>query len=168
MRHLFHILISILFLSGGQALFGQKVYEGMVCVKQNIAEVKNDSVYLEMDISIHGLNINSRESLVLYPTLFNDTDSVMLPPVIINGNTKQKKVNRAIKLKGRYPSQTNAYVVIENSPVIHRVIDYEKSLIYAPWMEKAGLKLIGKTTNQDEKTVNTFVDILTDDLKLGN
>lgn len=168
MKQLLQIIICLSFLAGGQSLSGQKVYEGMIYVRQSIAEVKNDSVYLEMDINIHGLKVNSRESLVLYPTLFHESDSIKLPPVVLNGEKKQHKANRAISLNRSYAPQEKAYVVLKNDPIIHRVIAYNAALLYAPWMKEAGLKLIGETKNQDEKTVNTLSDILTDNLKLAN
>jgi hypothetical protein len=168
MKHVFQIFFCLSFLIGGQSLAGQKVYEGMIYVRQNIAEVKNDSVYLSMDINIHGLKVNSRESLMLYPVLFHGSDSLQLPPVVLNGKKKQQKADRTIVLKGSYAPQKKAYAVLKNNPVIHQVVVYDTTLLYSPWMKEAGLKLIGETKNQNEKTVHLLFDTLTDDLKLRN
>lgn len=166
MKHLFPLLISLIFLQGGQSLAAQKVYDGMIYIRQNIAEIRNDSVYLDMDINIHGLKVNKRESLYLFPVLFYGADSIKLAPVVLNGNSKQRKINRKIAIEGYYNPQRNAYVVIENNPIIHRVVSYSTSLRYQPWMDEAGLKLIGEFKNQDDKTTLTIVDLLTDDLLL--
>lgn len=168
MKQLFQFIICLSFLLGGQSLSAQKVYEGMIYVRQGVTEVKNDSVYLEMDINIHGLKVNSRESLVLHPIIFHGSDSILLPPVILNGEIKQHKVNRAIALEGHYAPQKDAYVTIKNSPVIHQVITYNQTILYSPWMKKAGLKLVGEIKNKNEKTIKILSDTLTDDLKLTN
>lgn len=167
MKHSFLLIICGLLLQGIQWLSAQKVYEGMVYIRENNAEVKNDSVYLDIDINIHGLKVNQRESLYLFPTLFHEADSIKLPPVVLNGAIKQRKINRTIAIEGSYKPQAKAYVVIENTPVIHRVVSYQTSLRHRPWMEKAGLKLIGEFKNQDGETVLILSDLLTDDLHLG-
>lgn len=168
MKQLFQLLIWGAFLIGSQFLSGQKVYEGMVYVRQSVAEIKNDSVYLEMDINIHGLQVNNRESLSLYPTLFHEADSIKLPPVILYGKNKQRKVNRTIALEGRYSPQENAYVVLNNNPIIHQVVTYSQTLACSPWMKEAGLKLIGEVRDMDDNIIYTLSDTLTEDLRLSN
>lgn len=168
MKHFVWLFICLFGLLGNQLLFAQEVREGMVYVRQNKAEIKNDSVFLEMDINIHGVNINKRESLHLFPTLFHETDSIKLPPIVLNGKTKQRKINRTIAIEGKYAPQEKAYVILENVPTTHWVVSYKINLPKLSWMDKAGLKLIGEIKNQDEDTLLILSDLLTDDLQLTN
>ncbi len=165
MKQFTFILITLsLFMS--QSLHSQEVYNGLVKIKQNIAEVKNDSLYLEMDVILHGLNINSKESLVLSPILFHDNDSIKLPSIIVNGKRKQQKINRAKVLNGTYPPHESAFIVLPNKKLIVSTFTYRQTIPFAPWMKKAGLKLIGESTNMFDTKVFSQSDILSEELIL--
>lgn len=168
MKRISQVIIFLIVLLGGQSLTAQEIYSGKVLVKQNRADVSNDTVYLEMEINIIGLEINSRESLSLYPVLSADKDSLTLPPVILNGAAMQRKADRAIRLKGSYTPQEKAFVVLRNEPEVHRTIVYRDTLTYRPWMKTAGLKLNGIIKDQNEKTLRIISNKLTPGMKLSN
>lgn len=166
MNYLLKLSICFILPLCGLPLYGQNVYRGMVSVKQNKAEVSHDSLYFDMDISIHGLKVNSRESLSLYPVLYHGADSLVLAPVVLNGGHKQRKIKRINVLKGKYRPGQTAYAMLTNDPTVKQIIAYKDTLNFQPWMKKAGLKLIGRIKDLDETTVQTYTDILTEDLKL--
>lgn len=162
MRFISSLVICLLCMPFVQLLYGQEVYQGIVCIKQNQAQVRHDTLYIEMDISIQGLKVNDRESLSLYPTLFKGSDSLELAPIILNGKKMQQKADRAIKLQGRFEPQNSAYLALKNDPLTHKIIVYRDTLSFTPWMKEAGLKLTGHVKNQDGTIIQTSTNILTD------
>lgn len=137
-------------------------------MKQNRIEVINDTLLFDMDILIQGLRVNRSESLTLYPILINNSDSLKLLPIVLNGSMVQRKVNRAVALKGQYVPQTKAFVVLKNDPVVPQIISYKDTLQYVPWMKECSLKLVGIVKDHNEKVIQVFSDLLTSDLNISN
>lgn len=167
MRYLSQITLGFVLFLIAHSVTAQKVYEGMIYIKQNIAEASNDTLYFDMDVNIQGLKVNSNESLSLYPVIFNANDSLELPPIVLNGSKKHQQTERVIALKGNHPVRKEAFVILKNEQSFYQIVEYNDTLTFKPWMKGAGLKLNGLIKDKNEKEIQRFSDILTNDLKLG-
>lgn len=144
----------------------REVYRGEVSVKQNKAEYVNKKLVLDFDISLCGLSIGRYQSLVLMPMLRFEKDSLIMPPVIVNGANKQKMYERAVELKGEEEAREAAYAIVKNDPEYIQVVSYKKTLPYRPWMSRAELVLIGELENYQGEAIQTFINVLTKNLDL--
>lgn len=144
-----------------------KVYAGAVHVKQHVAEVRNDSVFLDMDITIYGLPVNSTNSLVLTPVLFSEKDSLKLPHIRINGKHRDRMYEREVVFSKGEKRDKSAYIVLRHEYRMPQIISYRDTVAYAPWMDKAGLLLEGSCRKSDEKQISAYMDILTEHLNLS-
>jgi hypothetical protein len=143
-----------------------KVYTGVVHVKQNLAEVKNDSVFLNMDITIYGLPVYSANSLVLTLVLFSEKDSLKLPHIRVNGKHRDRMYKRSVALSRGEKKDRSAYVVLQHEAQMPQIVSYRDTVIYKPWMKEAGLLLEGSYREGDDKPVLIYTDILTAHLNL--
>lgn len=169
MKVLFYIMLlaaGLVFSAGAQPEARQEVYRGEVSVKQNKAEYVNNKLVLDFDISLCGLDVGRYQSLVLMPMLRFGRDSLIMPPVVVNGANKQKMYERAVALKGEEAAREAAYSIVKNDPRFIQVISYKKTLPYRPWMSKAQLVLIGELENYQGEAIQTFINVLTNELDL--
>jgi len=143
-----------------------KVYTGSVHIKQNVAEVRNDSVFLDMDITLYGVPVHSTNSLILTPVLFFEKDSLRLPYIRIHGKQKDRMYKRSVILSKGKKEDKSAYVVLRHDSIITQVISYRDTITYEPWMEEAGLLLEGSFKKYNDKLISTYTDVLTEDLNL--
>ncbi|MDR2970248.1 MAG: DUF3868 domain-containing protein [Tannerellaceae bacterium] len=144
-----------------------KVYAGAVYVKQHVAEVRNDSLFLDMDITIYGLPINSANSLVLTPVLFSEKDSLKLPHIRINGKHRDRMYGRAVAFSKGEKRDKSAYIVLRHEYRMPQIVSYRDTVAYAPWMEEAGLLLEGSCRKHNDEQISAYMDILTDHLNLS-
>lgn len=107
-----------------------KNYTGSVYVKQNLVEVRNDSVFLDMDITLEGVDLYSKNSLILTPVLFAGKDSLALPYIRINGKHKDRMYKRAVTLSKRKKEDRSAYVVLRQDPRGKQMISYRNTLLF--------------------------------------
>lgn len=169
MKVLFYIMLlasGLVLPAQAQREAQQEVYRGEVAVKQNKAEFIKNKLVLDFDISLCGLAVGRYQSLVLMPMLRFGRDSLIMPPVIVNGTNKQKMYERAVALKGEEAAREAAYSIVKNDPKYIQVISYKKTLPYRPWMSKAQLVLIGELENYEGEAVQTFINVLTNELDL--
>lgn len=141
------------------------VYRGMVKVKQNKAELINGKLALDMDVSIIGLSVGRHETLLLTPVLRSGGSSFPLQPIRINGVNKQKMYQRALAFEGE-SAKGNTYVILKSDPTLLQEVNYQKEISFQPWMEHAELVLIGELNNYDDQPIQTYTDVLTDDLRV--
>lgn len=141
------------------------VYRGMVKVKQNKAELSGGKLALDMDVSIIGLSVGRYETLLLTPVLRNGGSSFSLQPIRINGANKQKMFQRALAFEGE-SAKGNTYAILKSDPTLLQEINYQKEIPFQPWMEHAELILVGKLNNYDDQPIQTYTDVLTDDMRV--
>lgn len=142
------------------------VYKGMVNIKQNKIELEKGVLSLDMNVSLSGLSVAPHQSLLLTPILRNGSNSLRLQPIRINGANKQKMYKRALEFQGKAVADDNAYVILESDPTLLQEISYKKEVPFQAWMEHAELILVGELNNYDDIPVQTYTDVLTDDLNI--
>ncbi|MCS2890212.1 DUF3868 domain-containing protein [Parabacteroides faecis] len=138
------------------------VYNGLVNIKQNKAEVEHGRLKLDMDLLLSGVSVGRYQTLLLTPVLRNGNHSFRFAPVRINGVNKQKMYERTIAFEGKRVADGDAYVVLKSNPSLLQEVNYKKVIPFQPWMEEAELILIGELNNYDDIPVQTYTNILTD------
>lgn len=142
------------------------VYKGMVNIKPNKIELEKGVLSLDMHVSLCGLSVARHQSLLLTPVLRNGDKSLRLQPIRVNGANKQKMYKRALAFQGKVAANGNTYVTLESDPVLLQEVAYKKKVPFQTWMEHAELILVGELNNYDDIPVQTYTDVLTDDLDI--
>ena len=73
---------------------------------------------------------------------------------------------RTLALQGKMAADGNTYVTLESDPALLQEITYKKEVPFQAWMEHAELILVGELNNYDDIPVQTYTDVLTDDLNI--
>lgn len=170
MRSFFYFLLfcSLLCSTGLKSQTNMiKIFKGVIYVRQDVAEVKGDSVLLHMDVYMTGLQIGRTESLSLMPVLQGKTKSLPLSPIILNGKNKEQMKQRKSKLKDQTEdtdAEDGPYIVLKNQPNITQEVSYTATVPFQPWMNEAGLSLIGVLLNYNDERIKTYRNLLIQDL----
>ena len=138
------------------------VYNGLVNIKQNKAEVEHGRLKLDMDLLLSGVSVGRYQTLLLTPVLRQGNNSFRLAPIRINGANKQKMYERMVGFEGKQVADGDAYVVLKSNPTLLQEVSYKKEFSFQPWMEEAELILVGELNNYDGIPVQTYTNILTD------
>lgn len=166
MKTSFYIFFFFLIMQVLPSQAQTSVYKGMVNIKQNKIELEKGVLSLDMNVSLSGLSVAPHQSLLLTPVLRNGSNSLRLQPIRINGANKQKMHKRALEFQGKAVADDNAYVILESDPTLLQEISYKKEVPFQAWMEHAELILVGELNNYDDIPVQTYTDVLTDDLNI--
>lgn len=166
MKTSFYIFFFFLIMQVLPSQAQTSVYKGMVNIKQNKIELEKGVLSLDMNVSLSGLSVAPHQSLLLTPVLRNGSNSLRLQPIRINGANKQKMYKRALEFQGKAVADDNAYVILESDPTLLQEISYKKEVPFQAWMEHAELILVGELNNYDDIPVQTYTDVLTDDLNI--
>lgn len=140
-------------------------YRGVVSVKENKVELEGNKLSLDVEISLCGLSVGRYQTLTLMPMLRAGKDSLLLQPIVLNGANKQKMYERTLAFKGKRVADDGAYVVLKNDPLLIQQISYKKVIPYRPWMKGSQFVLVGLLNNYEGGTEQTFVNVLTEELK---
>lgn len=166
MKTLFYSFVLFLGIWACPAHAQTSIYRGIVSVKENQVELQGNTLSLNVDIDICGLSVSRYQSLMLIPMLRDGKDSLLLQPIVINGANKQKMYERTLVFKGKAVADDGAYVVLKSDPSLIQQVTYKKTLPFQPWMKGSQFVLVGLLNNYEGYTIQTFVNVLTDDLKL--
>lgn len=158
--------VILLFLVCSPFTLAQKVYKGKVNVFQHVAKKEKGYLFMNMEISICALPVGKHQSMLLMPMLKAGKDSLVMQPIVLNGVNKQKMYDRAFSLHGKCIADDGAYVVVQNYPRALQQIVYEQKIPYRKWMENAELILVGQLCNYDGYPVKTYMDILTEKIRI--
>lgn len=166
MKTSLYILFFFLSLQVFQSQAQTAAYRGMVKIKENKVEVANNTLLLDLNICLSGVSVGHHQSLLLTPVLRNGSNSLRLKPIVINGANKQKMYKREKAFKGKSAIDDIAYVILKSDPILLQEVAYKKEAPFQPWMEHAELILVGELTNYDNFVIQTYTDVLTDDLNI--
>lgn len=144
-----------------------ETYRGAVYVKQQTAEIQGDSVVLDMDVCVLGIPVGTYQTLVLEPVLYCESDSLVLPSVVLNGGNKDKMYKRKRVFGRKEKNDPHVMVVLKNERSHAQVVAYKDTIPFSAWMESAGMVLRGTFRNYDDKPVRMYRTVLTEDLILS-
>ncbi|MDH6303495.1 hypothetical protein M2459_000572 [Parabacteroides sp. PF5-5] len=166
MKSIFTIIIGIIILGFSPLVQAQEA--GTVTVKLNAANLKGQTLNLDMDIRINHVYIGKRESLSLTLALKKGNNIEYLPAVIINGANKRKMFERAVNLYGLEAAKGDAYAVLKNDEDLIQFLPYKDAFAYRSWMNNCQLLLIGEVLDYNNNVKDSFTDVLEKSLRITN
>lgn len=166
MKTSFYIFFFFLIMQVLPSQAQTSIYQGMVNIKPNKIELEKGVLSLDINVCLYGLSVARHQSLLLTPVLRNGDNSLRLQPIRLNGANKQKMYKRALAFQGKVAANGDAYVILESNPALLQEVAYKKEVPFHAWMEHAELILVGELNNYDDIPVQTYTDVLTDDLNI--
>ncbi|MCC8173099.1 MAG: DUF3868 domain-containing protein [Odoribacter sp.] len=116
-----------------------QVYKGEVDIVQNTFEQRGNMLYLDLDIYLNQVAVNSRQSVTLIPYLETEDRMYEFQPILLNGKNKDKVYNRAQRLKRASSFPENPYAVVKVDKKTNEKLSYQMAIPYESWMETAVL-----------------------------
>lgn len=159
-------LMGLCILCSGMKAQEKQHYNGLVFIKEKDIRIEENKLTIDVEINISGIPVGKTQSLVLSPIIYNVRDSLILPPVVLNGNNKNKMYRRQVVLSKGEKTDHSAYMILKNDPTELQVISYTYTIPYQPWMKNAGLVLLGTFRNYNNEPLRTYRNVLIEDLEL--
>jgi len=111
-----------------------------VTVTQNHYYLKGDSAFVGLQIELNDALIAKRAFVLFTPVIQDDSLSLELPAVMINGESRHKAYLRMVAL-GRKPVELGQVINAGEKNATSRSYLYSASVAYKPWMKEAGLTI---------------------------
>lgn len=123
-------------------------------------ERKDSCMLLNMNIDLTTVHLALDCTVYLIPSLRAGSDSLQLPPVMLNGPQSDLMYRRR-KALGRFiePVRYDPHVVLREGDHPLPRINYLKEVPYAPWMEQAEISITYKSYNNDARLVPLVMQI---------
>lgn len=140
MKKLQYTILALLGLT--PSVFAQQpqiLNDGIIIDRQEIKQ-KNDSLSISMLLNISELTLPSVRSLTLTPILTDGKTEKALLPILLNGSNRHKVYRRHVVLGHELPE--TYYIVSKVGRKNKRPINYNKNIVFEPWMASAKLYLI--------------------------
>lgn len=118
-------------------------------------ERADSCLVLDMNVDLRGVKLAPDCTVYLIPRLFAGSDSLDLPPVMLNGPQSDLMYQRR-KALGKFiePTPYEPYTVLRESGHDLPVINYRKQdIAWLPWMERADIEILYKSYNADDRLV---------------
>ena len=136
---------------------------GFLHAKDNPAQLIRALIYrmeradsclvLDMNMDLRDVRLAPDCTVYIIPRIFSGSDSLDLPPVMLNGPQSDLMYRRR-KALGKFiePTPYEPYAVLRESGHDLPVINYRNDDIgFQPWMEKADITLYYKSYNSDDR-----------------
>lgn len=141
-----YILMLACMLSMNSLSAQQKEYKGTMSVNPLQLEQVGDSLLIAIDFDIRGVNVDSRRSISLIPTLVAPNNEKKLPEVMVKGRanylTSQREVALMSKPERNLYEQNIPYAIVKGyKNDSQKKILYRKSIPFEPWMKDASLNI---------------------------
>jgi hypothetical protein len=140
---------------------------GLIKIKGNELTQDGRTLSLDLTFDICHIPVGRFQSMTLVPMLQHATDSLLLPPIILNGTHAQKMYHRLVVFKGEKIAKGDAYLVLPNESPLLGDVSYKYKCSYQPWMKNASFVLVGLLKNESGKVVRCYVNLLTDNLYIA-
>lgn len=141
MKHIFkEIYLLTIFVMIAATAQAQQIFNNKINIPTEIYQ-KGDSVIMMFDIDVSRLDIGSERSLILTPVLSDSQQELLYPPLLINGQTRQKAYKRGMALSDDVGFDSD-YPVLVTGSHRHSKLHYHESIPYEPWMDNATLYII--------------------------
>jgi outer membrane protein OmpA-like peptidoglycan-associated protein len=130
----------------GWALFlpvSAQDYDGKINVKPRLS-LSNDSLYIDMTVTLEGVPIDNERSLTLTPVLTGESQTKHLTPLIINGPRRHQLYLRYRALNKKKMKESDYPVAVKGGKRFSHIkeIAYSTAVRYEPWMGEASLDLV--------------------------
>lgn len=136
-------IIILAFVSISFSLEAQVSYLDRIKVENQTAVNEKNMLLVHLDLVLSQLQLNSNEMITLTPvvTANGDTQSIKLTPVIINGNRRQKMVERGLALRKKLPFEQTPQSIVQRENGKQQVVHYSATVPFEGWMSDASLSL---------------------------
>ena len=124
-------------------MYAQQSYLKQIVVQNQTATKQSGNLHLNMDFDLSNLNINSQHMTVLTPVL-NSADGITkmeLPPVVVNGKTRNKALSRLMNVGNKNPFPVKPKTIVVRQNGTKQVIPYQLSIPLEDWMRRSTLTL---------------------------
>lgn len=160
MKSLFFTIVGIMLVivPVAQAQLGS----GSASVRLNSATLKGNALNLDLDIKIARINIGRYESVSLRLVLrgTGKGQTLLLPPVVVNGANKRQMYERALALHGATAAKNGAYAVLKNDPELIQYLSYKRAVTYNSWMNNCQLLLVMELKDYRNNTIQNYTHIV--------
>lgn len=140
-RNIYIIILG--FISVSLSLNAQSRYLDLISVENQAVVNENSMLLVYMDLVLDQLKINTNEMVKLTPviTANGSTQGIELAPVIINGNRRQKMVERGLTLKDKTLFEQTPQSIVKRNNGTPQAVHYSASVPFEDWMGDASLTL---------------------------
>mgnify|MGYP000015250140 CR=1 FL=1 len=108
-----------------------------IVVKERLVEHVGDRLIIDMKLALDELSLSANRSLVCTPLIERGDSVRALPPVIVNGRSRQIQYDRS----GR-DAAANGEFVLRRYNGKEQTFDYHASIPFAKWMERSEVSLV--------------------------
>ena len=108
-----------------------------IVVKERLVEHVGDRLIIDMKLALDELSLPANRSLVCTPLIERGDSVRALPPVIVNGRSRQIQYDRS----GR-DAAANGEFVLRRYNGKEQTFDYHASIPFAKWMERSEVSLV--------------------------
>lgn len=118
-------------------------------------ERADSCMVLDMNVNLRDVKLAPDCTVYLIPRIFSGSDSLDLPPIMLNGPQSDLMYRRR-KALGKFiePTPYEPYAVLRESGHDLPVINYRKDdIAFLPWMEQADITIYYKSYNNDDRLV---------------
>ena len=136
-------IVILAFISLSFTLNAQSRYLDLIKVENQAAVNENNMLLVYMDLVLDQVQLNTNEMITLTPvvTANGDTQSIALAPMIINGNRRQKMVERGLVLNNKNLFKQTPQSIIQRANGMPQVLHYSATVPFESWMSDASLSL---------------------------
>ena len=154
MKSFSYILLFFLMLAGLPLQAKDKPFQLIRALLYRM-ERADSCMVLDMNVNLRGVKLAPDCTVYLIPRIFSATDSLDLPPVMLNGPQSDLMYRRR-KALGKFiePTPYEPYTVLREGDHELPVVNYRKDDIdWQPWMETADIKILYRSYNADDRLV---------------
>lgn len=136
-------IVILAFISLSFTLNAQSRYLDLIKVENQAAVNENNMLLVYMDLVLDQVQLNTNEMITLTPvvTANGDTQSIALAPMIINGNRRQKMVERGLVLNNKNLFKQTPQSIVQRINAMPQVLHYSAAVPFESWMSDASLSL---------------------------
>lgn len=118
-------------------------------------ERADSCMVLDMNVNLRDVKLGPDCTVYLIPRIFSGSDSLDLPPIMLNGPQSDLMYRRR-KALGKFiePTPYEPYAVLREGDHPLPVVNYRKAdIAFRPWMEQADIMIYYKSYNNDDRLV---------------
>lgn len=154
MKSFSYILLLFLMLAGLPLQAKDKPFQLIRALLYRM-ERADSCMVLDMNVNLRGVKLAPDCTVYLIPRIFSATDSLDLPPVMLNGPQSDLMYRRR-KALGKFiePTPYEPFTVLREGDHELPVVNYRKDdIAWQPWMETADIKMLYRSYNADDRLV---------------
>jgi outer membrane protein OmpA-like peptidoglycan-associated protein len=136
-------IVILAFTSLSLSLKAQGKYLDQIGIENQAAVNENNMLLVYMDLVLDQVQLNSNEMITLTPvvTANGDKQSIALAPMIINGNRRQKMIERGMVLNKKNLFKQTPQSIVQRANGMPQKVRYSATVPFEDWMSNASLSL---------------------------